>query len=201
MRPRTLILVFVAVFAALAVLAFGLNRGEGPATSDIDLAEAMRADTTGYALALAPQPFVFPGDHGPHPDFRTEWWYFTGNLQAEDGREFGYQLTFFRNALAPLAAVDFVAVDLVARDEAVDFRVDVPDCAVPWSSAPASSTDTVAWVSVFLEEVVTHYLSYGRPCGPLTVNTTMTLSSPRRWDPDWPEPQVPGPDPRAEAGS
>ena len=102
---------------------------------------------------------------------------------------------------APLAAVDFVALDLVARDEAVDFRVDVLACAAPWSSAPVSSTDTSAWVSVFLEEVVTHYLSYGRPFGPLTVNTTMTLSSPRRGDPDWPGPQVPGPDPRAEAGS
>lgn len=101
MRPRTLVLLLVAVFAALAVLAFGLNRGGGPATSDIDLAEAMRADTTGYALALAPQPFVFPRDHGPHPDFRTEWWYYTGNLRAADGRPYGFELTFFRIAVAP----------------------------------------------------------------------------------------------------
>ena len=42
----------------------------------------------------------FPADHGPHPDFRTEWWYFTGNLAA-DGRRFGYQLTLFRTAVAP----------------------------------------------------------------------------------------------------
>lgn len=56
---------------------------------------------TGYARALAPRPFKFPADHGSHPDFRTEWWYFTGNLQAEDGRRFGFQLTLFRRALAP----------------------------------------------------------------------------------------------------
>ncbi|MFT5447711.1 MAG: putative secreted hydrolase [Gammaproteobacteria bacterium] len=59
------------------------------------------APEAGYARALAPRPFRFPADHGSHPDFRAEWWYFTGNLQAEDGRRFGFQLTLFRRALAP----------------------------------------------------------------------------------------------------
>jgi len=45
--------------------------------------------------------FVFPTDHGAHPEFKTEWWYYTGNLDAADGRQFGYQLTFFRSALSP----------------------------------------------------------------------------------------------------
>ena len=39
---------------------------------------------------------IFPLDHGSHPGFRQEWWYFTGNLTDPDGRSFGYQLTFFR---------------------------------------------------------------------------------------------------------
>jgi predicted secreted hydrolase len=47
-------------------------------------------------------------DLGPHPDFQTEWWYYTGNLAAADGRAFGYQLTFFRRAILP-------ARDLPAR--------------------------------------------------------------------------------------
>lgn len=55
----------------------------------------------GYARALAPRPFVFPDDHGPHPRFRNEWWYFTGNLRSSDGRRFGYQLVVFRIALSP----------------------------------------------------------------------------------------------------
>ncbi|WP_305044702.1 lipocalin-like domain-containing protein [Geoalkalibacter sp.] len=59
------------------------------------------AEDEGYARALAPRPFVFPDDHGPHPEFKTEWWYFTGNLKDEAGRRFGYQLTFFRIALSP----------------------------------------------------------------------------------------------------
>jgi len=59
------------------------------------------SDTSGYARALEPRPFDFPRDHGPHPDFRTEWWYVTGNLTSEAGRDYGFQLTIFRNALAP----------------------------------------------------------------------------------------------------
>jgi predicted secreted hydrolase len=61
------------------------------------------ADTAGYARAVEPRAFLFPDDHGPHPDFKTEWWYLTGHLEAEDGRSFGFQLTFFRSALAPEA--------------------------------------------------------------------------------------------------
>lgn len=60
-------------------------------------------DTAGYARADAPRTFAFPRDHGPHPDFRTEWWYVTGNLTSTGGREFGFQFTIFRNALSPVA--------------------------------------------------------------------------------------------------
>ncbi|MBM5812663.1 MAG: carotenoid 1,2-hydratase [Gammaproteobacteria bacterium] len=56
---------------------------------------------TGYARADRPREFAFPADHAQHPDYRNEWWYFTGNLTAADGRHFGFQLTFFRRALAP----------------------------------------------------------------------------------------------------
>jgi predicted secreted hydrolase len=55
----------------------------------------------GFARALAPREFVFPADHGPHPAYATEWWYFTGNLTDAGGRRFGYQLTLFRVGLEP----------------------------------------------------------------------------------------------------
>jgi predicted secreted hydrolase len=54
-----------------------------------------------WQLALPGWNYAFPRDHGSHPDFKTEWWYFTGNLHAKDGREFGYQLTFFRQGVIP----------------------------------------------------------------------------------------------------
>lgn len=50
----------------------------------------------------APNPtFVFPRDHGPHPDFRIEWWYVTANLTDDAGDDYGLQWTLFRTALAP----------------------------------------------------------------------------------------------------
>ncbi len=55
---------------------------------------------SGFAQALTRRDFRFPKDHGQHPDFRTEWWYFTGNVVDPDAREFGFQLTFFRFALS-----------------------------------------------------------------------------------------------------
>jgi len=51
-----------------------------------------------------PRTFSFPRDHGSHPEFKTEWWYFTGNLKTADGRAFGYQLTWFRSGLTPTPA-------------------------------------------------------------------------------------------------
>ncbi|MCK8516325.1 carotenoid 1,2-hydratase [Methylonatrum kenyense] len=58
-------------------------------------------DLDGYARVTGPRDVDFPADHGAHPAYRHEWWYVTGNLHAEDGRRFGYQLTFFRFNLAP----------------------------------------------------------------------------------------------------
>lgn len=78
-------------------------------------AAARSAQTSGrgpaapaYAQALAPRALQFPADQGPHPDYRQEWWYFTGNLDATDGERFGFELTIFRFALAPgrAAALD-----------------------------------------------------------------------------------------------
>jgi predicted secreted hydrolase len=61
----------------------------------------VHAQQPAFAQALAPQPLEFPRDQGPHPDYRQEWWYLTGNLDASDGERFGFELTIFRFALAP----------------------------------------------------------------------------------------------------
>ena len=55
----------------------------------------------GYAKAIEPRVFHFPADHGPHPAYRNEWWYFTGNLDGADGERFGFELTIFRFSLTP----------------------------------------------------------------------------------------------------
>jgi predicted secreted hydrolase len=53
-----------------------------------------------YRTVTGPCDFVFPRDHGAHSDFRTEWWYYTGNLSASSGKRYGFQLTFFRSQIA-----------------------------------------------------------------------------------------------------
>lgn len=55
----------------------------------------------GFTRATLPRAFTFPADHGAHGDFRTEWWYFTGNLETDAHRHFGFELTFFRVAMIP----------------------------------------------------------------------------------------------------
>jgi len=55
----------------------------------------------GFARATTVREFRFPRDHGEHPDYRNEWWYFTGNLESASGHRFGYQVTFFRFSLQP----------------------------------------------------------------------------------------------------
>ena len=69
----------------------GSDTGAGQVNATLTVAEAMGGtDTTGFARAFEPRDFVFPADHGPHPDFRTEWWYFTGHLdEVVDGPEPG----------------------------------------------------------------------------------------------------------------
>jgi predicted secreted hydrolase len=100
MRYRSLLVVYTVLILS------GCERdsppaGMGPVASS-RLSELLRpADSSGYALALEPRPFAFPADHGPHPAFRNEWWYVTGNLDTVGGRRFGFELTIFRFALAP----------------------------------------------------------------------------------------------------
>jgi len=59
------------------------------------------APTTSFRPATAGYRYAFPRDHGSHPAYRTEWWYYTGHLQAKNGRTFGFELTFFRRAIPP----------------------------------------------------------------------------------------------------
>jgi predicted secreted hydrolase len=70
--------------------------------ASVSVAEAMGGGSSeGYLRATGPREFIFPQDHGPHPGFRTEWWYYTGNVFTEEGRQFGYQFTIFRSQMTP----------------------------------------------------------------------------------------------------
>lgn len=62
---------------------------------------AIAGDPTGYLSVTGPCNLEFPKDHGAHPGYRTEWWYYTGNLQAPSGEKYGFQLTVFRSQIRP----------------------------------------------------------------------------------------------------
>ncbi|RED14361.1 lipocalin-like domain-containing protein [Pontivivens insulae] len=83
---------FPLLFAMLLLPVAGL--GQGFAGLGTDAGE-------GFAVPDPQTRFSFPDDHGPHPDYRIEWWYLTANLQDEAGRDYGIQWTLFRSALAP----------------------------------------------------------------------------------------------------
>lgn len=76
------------LFAVWLAVDLSVVLGEDPSTSPF------RPATAGYR-------YEFPKDHGSHPAYRTEWWYYTGHLQAKNGRPFGFELTFFRRAIPP----------------------------------------------------------------------------------------------------
>lgn len=84
MNVRLLIVLLLWPFAALAQGFAGLGT---------------QAD--GFAVPQPDPVFHFPADHGPHPDYRIEWWYLTANLKGPEGRDYGLQWTLFRSALAP----------------------------------------------------------------------------------------------------
>ena len=70
-------------------------------TCSVQSAPKTSAPAPQFRLALPGYRFQFPRDHGSHPQFRTEWWYYTGHLRDQKNQRFGYQLTFFRTALTP----------------------------------------------------------------------------------------------------
>ncbi len=92
---RILFFLSALLLAAASAEAAGAGAAAG-ATGEND---------AGWTFAAPGWKYEFPRDHGPHRNFKTEWWYFTGNLRdAKSGRAFGYELTFFRQGIRPAAA-------------------------------------------------------------------------------------------------
>jgi len=88
------------VLAGVA-LAWQRTRPPRPANAPPHLELAPTEAPLAFARATTIRDFRLPLDHGPHFEFETEWWYYTGNLAASETRRFGFQLTFFRRGLSP----------------------------------------------------------------------------------------------------
>ncbi len=81
----------LALFSIFFVMALGLLQG---------LAVKAQAAADGWRLADAPRTWHFPRDNGAHDAYKTEWWYFTGNLSDDEGARYGFELTFFREGVS-----------------------------------------------------------------------------------------------------
>ena len=95
---------FILGVIVLGIVIFGFSLIDTGTSGDV-AASAVIFDTgsssEGYTRALTPLDWQFPRDFGAHPDYLTEWWYYTGNVATADGRRFGYQFTIFRRAIVP----------------------------------------------------------------------------------------------------
>ncbi len=101
------IIALLGVAVLIVGVGFGLLevRGAETITASAVLLDP-NMDYSGYPIANdLNYPWSFPADHAPHPDFLTEWWYYTGNLENEQGERFGFQFTVFRRAIVPTEPV------------------------------------------------------------------------------------------------
>ncbi len=96
-------LIIIGVLAICWFLSAVQNRRPVEPRLEINsgLSDILSAEHKSFAKVYKPRAFIFPQDHGAHPEYRIEWWYFTGNVQTKTKRKFGYELTFFRFALTP----------------------------------------------------------------------------------------------------
>ncbi|WP_301584977.1 lipocalin-like domain-containing protein [Halomonas alkaliantarctica] len=99
---------WVNAFAAIAIGLGLASCSDAPSTESTQTQQpshngfaGLGAQAQGFAQADASVSLVFPHDHGPHPDYRIEWWYLTANLEDSQGEPLGLQWTLFRQALMP----------------------------------------------------------------------------------------------------
>ncbi|MCO6449203.1 MAG: carotenoid 1,2-hydratase [Caldilineales bacterium] len=103
-RSRRWLIIGLSLALLVASVFLYQSRQTQPALGAEIIASNTRP-AAGFRQAMPGIPLNFPADHGAHPDYQTEWWYFTGNLQDETGGRWGYQFTIFRRALTTESSI------------------------------------------------------------------------------------------------
>lgn len=95
--------IVIAGLVALMALVWLVQRTEqsGPDVVGVSATALLNAAPDVFRRVTGPEPLSFPADHGLHPGYRNEWWYFTGNLADDAGHRYGFQFTLFRFAVEP----------------------------------------------------------------------------------------------------
>ena len=97
---RDVLIVVVLALAAVIWLGARVER-DSPSAQALSGTALLNAAPEVFRRVTGPEPLNFPADHAVHPGYRNEWWYFTGNLETDEGRRFGFQYTLFRFASEP----------------------------------------------------------------------------------------------------
>jgi predicted secreted hydrolase len=98
----SLTIILILALSIWGYLIWDRSYNEGNNGSFYEVSNALGvADTAGFKKAVNIRTFHFPEDNGPHPAYKNEWWYYTGNIHASNGRHFGFQFTLFRVGLKP----------------------------------------------------------------------------------------------------
>ncbi len=105
-RLMPLLIVTVAVAALMVIWLARQTVNPEPTVQPMTARGLLSNAPEAFRRVTGPQPLNFPQDHGAHPDYRNEWWYFTGNLSDRQGRRFGFHFTLFRFALGALETLD-----------------------------------------------------------------------------------------------
>jgi len=100
-KMRLLFISLIVVIILSATLWFVLNLDTEKSENGLTVSSVMSSESSGFKKADTIINFEFPKDHFAHYDYKTEWWYFTGNLTTKEGKRFGYQFTIFRNGIIP----------------------------------------------------------------------------------------------------
>ena len=105
MRPDAFIALILVVLAS-TWLAWQTREPEPQSPERLNVQNLMSGGGEEFRRVTGPLPLDFPHDHGQHPEYQYEWWYFTGNFTTEQGERLGYQFTLFRFAAPPAAPLD-----------------------------------------------------------------------------------------------
>lgn len=101
MKTLLTILALLLVSGFILIRYDRVSQNQTGLSADVEALVENEYGAENFAQVYEPVPFEFPRDHGPHPDYQQEWWYYTGNLADAQGNRYGFQFTIFRRGIVP----------------------------------------------------------------------------------------------------
>jgi len=186
-KPRNWMGALMGVLLLSVMLFFGCDAPDKEKGFDIGQALSSPPTEDCFERADREKTITFPQDLGPHNTFQTEWWYYTGNLADASGNAFGYQLTFFRRALAcesprgtskwrtrQLYFAHFAITDVATKNFYSDTRMDRESIGI----AGAESSPYRVWIENWTAQEKGHEIHLSAQGSLFSLNLTLSPLKP-----------------------